>query len=192
MPYVNNLLQLIASGTILYFGIAALAGVVVYLLVKFPTLWNLVTWPVRVVVRPLWNKVLSTKWGTRAKGWVTATSAWTWLESKQYDPPAHPLSWWVSRGLVVLWFVVVGTSMAFWHGHNLGLAEAVPQGYATKMRAIAFAWRDRAQSCESTQAALTLPAPTPSAVVTTVAPPLDKTKGKTKRAPKPWYGALGF
>lgn len=186
MSYLESVLQLIASGTILYFGIAALAGVVLYLLVKFPTLWKLVTWPARIIIRPVWNFLVSTKWGTKVKTWVTGTSWWKWLEGKQYDPPAHPLSWWASRGLVVLWFVVVGLSMAYWHGHSTSDGTAV-----YKMRAVAFAWKDRAQQCEATAAtarALAIP-PAPAAVIVTAQPSTLAGKKVVTKGKKvtPWY-----
>ena len=34
--------------------------------------------------------------------WITNTKAWKWLESKEYDPPAYPLSWWATRGALVV------------------------------------------------------------------------------------------
>ena len=35
--------------------------------------------------------------------WITNTKAWKWLEARECDPPSYPLSWWATRGgLVVL------------------------------------------------------------------------------------------
>ncbi len=139
--YLNNFLEFVASGTILYFGVAALAGVAAYVLVKWPSVWNLVMWLPRMVYRPLLKWVKATKLYSKVQGKVTATSVWKWLESKQYDPPARPLSWWAPRALIVLWFVVVGMSMAFWHGRN---TATLPNG----ARQIAWAWKNRADQCQ--------------------------------------------
>lgn len=173
---MTHALEIIASGTFLWFVLAAGAGVVAYLVLKWPSLCKLLTWPVRVLVSPVLNWLKATKVGV----WVKSTKLWLWLESKQYDPPAHPLSWWASRGLVVLWLVGVFGATCFWHGSQSASTKAAGVTYlGTEYvpRVVASAWKARALDCEKPQPVLKLlDSPlVPQVVVPTALPPASDT-----------------
>lgn len=136
-------LQYFASGDWLW-AVLILGGVALGILsVKAPAIFRVfVANPIRWV----WGKVKGAKLTER----VTNTRTWKWLESKEYDPPGKPLSWWVSRGIavVVLWaFTVI---WAHERGRSFTLTEmpAAFIGSDALPKKIESAWKDRALSCE--------------------------------------------
>lgn len=192
MTGFTNLFQFVASGSILWIALLVVFGLAFLLIIEFPILSKIVSvilsWPFTVVG----GWISRTKIGQK----LMATRAWVWLEKKEFDPKAHPLSWWAVRGVFVL--CLWAFSLAYMQVNTRPDPATQPLALFGKER-IETAWKDRAMRCEDRLAEIPPPvenvkvAPAPMIVTIPGLPasglaPVDlKTKGKGhKKAEKTW------
>ncbi len=187
MTGFTNFLQFLASGSVLWLGLMVVTGLCTLLIFEFPLLSNIVSavlsWPFICLGRLL----APTKLGQ----WIMATTVWLWLERKEFDPKAHPLSWWAVRGTFILCLWAFSVAGGYWQGQENAEQMAASRSLALIGPArIETAWKARALECEDK-----LPPPmemikvNPAPMIVTVPPlaPSTIVKGKTHKKPeKTW------
>jgi len=168
-----NMVGFVASGAVLYVILGFGAAVLLLLIWKWPLVLSWVMWPFKWVG----NKIFASSVGK----WVASTWAWRWLEKQQYDPPAKPLTWWVSRGLVVLFFWAVISAVVWTHGRKTGrmeVAATVAPVQGAFMDKDAEGWRNEFRKCSAELDAARVPEVKPltilDAPVIVSAPPAVK------------------
>lgn len=111
----TDLLQFIASGAVLYvlLGMALVLGV--WAVWKLPHIINLLLWPVRWLMGKIDRGPVG--------AYVKQTRPWLWLQKQEYDPPRRPLSWWATRGALVLALWAGSCAWALQYGRELGREE---------------------------------------------------------------------
>jgi len=117
-------IELIASGTILWFVLAVALALLALLIWKWPLVMWFILWP----FRKFWAWFTTE---TRPGKYLVNTRWWLWIEKQNYDPPPKPLKWWLSRGALVLFFMAVISAAVFERGRVQGRNEAPAYGFAS-------------------------------------------------------------
>jgi hypothetical protein len=112
---MTELFQFIGSGAVFYVLLGALS------VVAFYVVWNL-PHVVRMVFAPL-GWVMAWVGRGPVGRYVKQTKVWLWLEKQELDPPAHPLSWWATRGLLVLALWACSLALTLHQGREWGREE---------------------------------------------------------------------
>jgi hypothetical protein len=115
---MTDLLSFVASGAVFYVLLGALSTVVLYFVWKLPHIVKAALTPV------IWFM----GWVGRSPVgvWIKQRRWWLWLEKQELDPPARPLSWWVTRGLLVLALWAGSLAWALEHGKETGAEAKAP------------------------------------------------------------------
>ncbi len=112
---MGRLFEFIASGAIMYVALAFCIVVLGLIVWKLPTI---VYWAMCPFIWT-WNWFVTTRPGL----YLIRTRWWLWVEKQQYDPPPKPLTWWLSRGAVVLLFWAIISAAVFERGRVEGRSE---------------------------------------------------------------------
>jgi hypothetical protein len=119
---MTELFQFIGSSAVFYVLLGALS------VIAFYVAWNLPQ-VVRMVFAPL-GWVMAWVGRGPVGRYVKQTRVWLWLEKQELDPPAHPLSWWATRGALVLALWAGSLALTLHQGREWGREDQVAKAPA--------------------------------------------------------------